>query len=108
MQVRLAEIVRQLDARQLRVRPSAATGSRIRRLFVRSTNGRDCSTVDDELKHVPDAGSYAPVRVLVDERADSVHLSYDKMANLLAPNANAASLVELDRKVEKIMQQAAA
>jgi uncharacterized protein (DUF302 family) len=25
-------------------------------------------------KHVPDAGSYAPVTVLVDERADGVHL----------------------------------
>jgi uncharacterized protein (DUF302 family) len=30
-------------------------------------------------KYVPDAGSYAPVRVLVDERVDGVHLSYDKM-----------------------------
>jgi len=58
--------------------------------LLRFSNGRDCSTVDDELKHVPDAGFYAPVTVLVDERADSVHLSYDKMANLLAPNANAA------------------
>ena len=62
-------------------------------------------------KHVPDAGSYAPVTVLVDERADGVHLSYDKMASLLAPYANAAALEvarELDRKVEKILQQAAA
>jgi hypothetical protein len=25
------------------------------------------------VKHVPDAGSYAPVTVLVDERADGVH-----------------------------------
>src|ERR1700719_4383024 len=30
-------------------------------------------------KHVPDAGSYAPVTVLVDERPDGVHLTYDKM-----------------------------
>ena len=62
-------------------------------------------------KHVPDAGSYAPVTVLVDERADGVHLSYDKMASFLAPYANAAALEvarELDRKVEKILQQAAA
>src|SRR4030095_15533115 len=28
-------------------------------------------------KYVPDAGSYAPVTILVDERADGVHLSYD-------------------------------
>jgi uncharacterized protein (DUF302 family) len=62
-------------------------------------------------KHVPDAGSYAPVTVLVDERADGVHLSYDKMESFLAPYANAAALAvarELDRKVEKILQQAAA
>jgi uncharacterized protein (DUF302 family) len=61
-------------------------------------------------KHVPDAGSYAPVTVLVDERADGVHLSYDKMASFLAPYGNAAALEvarELDRKVEKILQQAA-
>jgi uncharacterized protein (DUF302 family) len=43
-------------------------------------------------KHVPDAGSYAPVTVLVDERADGVHLSYDKMASLLAPYRNSEAL----------------
>jgi uncharacterized protein (DUF302 family) len=62
-------------------------------------------------KHVPDAGSYAPVTVLVDERADGVHLSYDRMASFLAPYANTAALEvarELDRKVEKILKQAAA
>ena len=62
-------------------------------------------------KHVPDAGSYAPVTVLVDERADGVHLSYDRMTSFLAPYANAAALEvarDLDRKVEKILQQAAA
>jgi uncharacterized protein (DUF302 family) len=36
-------------------------------------------------KHVPDAASYAPVTVLVDERPDGVHLSYDRMANFLSP-----------------------
>jgi uncharacterized protein (DUF302 family) len=62
-------------------------------------------------KHVPDAGSYAPVTVLVAERADGVHLSYDKMTSFLAPYGNAAALEvarELDRKVEKILEQAAA
>src|ERR1700688_975405 len=61
-------------------------------------------------KHVPDAGSYAPVTVLVDERADGVHLSYDKMESLLAPYGNRDALEvarELDRKIEKILQQAA-
>jgi hypothetical protein len=31
-------------------------------------------------KTVPAAASYAPVTILVDERADGVHLSYDSMA----------------------------
>jgi len=43
-------------------------------------------------KRVPDAGSYAPVTVLVDERTDGVHLSYDRMASLLAPYANPDAL----------------
>jgi uncharacterized protein (DUF302 family) len=62
-------------------------------------------------KHVPDAGSYAPVTVLVDERSDGVHLSYDRMASLLAPygNPNALEVARnLDAKVEDLLQQAAA
>ena len=34
---------------------------------------------------VPDAGSYAPVTVLIDQRPDGVHLSYDEMASFLEP-----------------------
>src|SRR5258708_13024007 len=37
------------------------------------------------VQHVPDAGSYAPVTILVVERPDGVHLSYDTMAKFLAP-----------------------
>ena len=53
---------------------------------------------------VPDAGSYAPVTVLVDERANGVHLSYDRMASFLAPYGNSEALNvarDLDAKVEK-------
>jgi uncharacterized protein (DUF302 family) len=60
---------------------------------------------------VPDAGSYAPVTVLVDERADGVHLSYDRMASLLAPYGNSEVLNiarDLDAKVENLLRQAAA
>jgi Domain of unknown function DUF302 len=32
-------------------------------------------------KHVPDAGAYAPVTILVDDRPDCVHLSYDKFSS---------------------------
>jgi uncharacterized protein (DUF302 family) len=60
---------------------------------------------------VPDAGSYAPVTVLVDERADGVHLSYDRMASLLAPYGNSEALNigrDLDAKVENLLREAAA
>ena len=63
------------------------------------------------VKHVPDAGSYAPVTILIDERSDGVHLSYDRMANFLAPYENAAALKvarELDAKVEALLTSAAA
>src|SRR5438034_4551906 len=62
-------------------------------------------------KHVPDAGSYAPVTVLVDERTDGVHLSYDRLASLLAPYENPDALEvarNLDMKVEDLLRQAAA
>ena len=61
-------------------------------------------------KHVPDAGSYAPVTVLVDERGDGVHLSYDRMASLLAPYNNPEALKvarDLDEKVEALLSAAA-
>ena len=62
-------------------------------------------------KHVPDAGSYAPVTVLVDERADGVHLSYDRMASFLAPYGNHDALEvarNLDKKIEDLLRQAVA
>jgi hypothetical protein len=61
-------------------------------------------------KHVPDAGSYAPVTVLIDERHDGVHLSYDRMASFLAPYGNSEALKvarDLDAKVEGLLTLAA-
>ena len=58
------------------------------------------------VKHVPDAGSYAPVTVLIDERPGGVHISYDRMASLLATYQNAEALKvarELDAKVEALL-----
>jgi len=62
-------------------------------------------------KHVPDAGSYAPVTVLVDERADGVHLSYDRMASFLAAYKNSEALSvarDLDSKIETLLRESAA
>ena len=61
-------------------------------------------------KTVPDAASYAPVTILVDERADGVHLSYDSMASLLAPYGGQAALAvasDLDAKIEGLLETAA-
>ena len=61
-------------------------------------------------KHVPDAGSYAPVTILVDERPDGVHVSYDRMASLLAPYGNPDALAvarDLDTKIETFLRESA-
>ena len=61
-------------------------------------------------KVVPDAASYAPVTILIDERPDGVHISYDSMASLLALYGNRDALdvaKSLDRKVEGLLQEAA-
>jgi uncharacterized protein (DUF302 family) len=60
--------------------------------------------------HVPDAGSYAPVTVLVHDQPDGVHLAYDKMASLIAPYGNAKALAvarELDAKIENLLLESA-
>jgi uncharacterized protein (DUF302 family) len=62
------------------------------------------------VKHVVDAASYAPVTILIEERPDSVRISYDRMASYLAPYGNNDALKvarKLDAKVEKILTAAA-
>ena len=61
-------------------------------------------------KYVPEAASYAPITLLVDERPDGIHLGYDRMATFLAPYGNAEALVvarDLDGKIERLMHDAA-
>lgn len=62
--------------------------------------------MEEMVREVPDAGSYAPVTVLIDERADGVHLSYDRVASALAAYENPKALRvarELDAKVERLL-----
>jgi hypothetical protein len=62
------------------------------------------------VKLTPDAGSYAPVTILIDERTDGVCLSYDTMASFLAPYGNPEALKvarDLDDKVEALLREAA-
>ncbi len=60
--------------------------------------------------HVPDTGSYAPVTILIDERPDGVHLSYDTMSSFLSPYGSPEALKvaqDLDAKVERLLMAAA-
>jgi len=62
------------------------------------------------VKHTPDAASYAPITILVDERADGVHLSYDRMTSYLAPYESSEAIKvakDLDAKVEALLAAAA-
>src|ERR1700692_2155552 len=67
-------------------------------------------TMSAMVQYVPDGGSYAPVTILIDERADGVHLSYDKMASFLATYGSPEALKiarDLDTKVETLLAAAA-
>jgi hypothetical protein len=60
------------------------------------------------VKHVPDAGSYAPVTVLIDERPDGVHVSYDKMESYLLRYGSSEALAvarTLDAKVTSLLRE---
>lgn len=62
------------------------------------------------VQHVPDAGSYAPVTILIAEYPDGIHLSYDRMSSFLAPYGNAEALEvaqDLDSKIEALIASSA-
>jgi hypothetical protein len=61
------------------------------------------------VEHVPDAGSNAPVTILIFERKDGVHVSYDTMASYLADCGSEKALQvarDLDEKVLRLLEQA--
>jgi aliphatic nitrilase len=93
------------DAGEVLRKSQGGHGPRIFRLVVGNP-----LIMKEMAKTVPDAASYAPVTILVDERADGVHLSYDSMASLLAPYGSQSALtvaVDLDAKVENLLKTAA-
>jgi uncharacterized protein (DUF302 family) len=62
------------------------------------------------VKHVPDAGSYAPVTILIDERPDGVHVSYDRMESYLLPYGSAEALAvarSLDARITTLLHECA-
>src|SRR5262249_62245295 len=67
-------------------------------------------TMSSMAVHVPDVGSYAPVTILIDERMDGVHLTYDTMESYLAGYGSVEALRvarELDREVLGVLEKAA-
>ncbi len=99
----LMEFVR-FDSGEVLRRERGAQGPKMLRLVVGNP-----LIMKEMAKIVPDAASYAPVTILIDERADGVHLSYDSMASLLAPYGSEAALVvatDLDSKIENLLETA--
>jgi uncharacterized protein (DUF302 family) len=100
----LMEFVR-FDAGEVLSKEGGGQGPKILRLVVGNP-----IIMKEMAKTVPDAASYAPVTILVDERADGVHLSYDSMASLIAPYGSKAALAvarDLDAKIECLLETAA-
>ena len=100
----LMEFVR-FDSGDVLRKETAGKGPKMLRLVVGNP-----LIMKEMAKLVPDAASYAPVTILVDERADGVHLSYDLMESLLPPFRHEAALQvarDLDAKVEDLLQVAA-
>jgi hypothetical protein len=67
-------------------------------------------TMKKRAENVPNTEPYAPVIVLVDERANGVYLSYDRIASYLAPCGNHAALEvarNVDKKIEDLLRHAA-
>jgi uncharacterized protein (DUF302 family) len=61
----------------------------------------------DMVETVPDAAAYAPLTLLIDERADGVHMSYDSMASLIAPYGSEVALAvarDLDAKILALLE----
>jgi uncharacterized protein (DUF302 family) len=84
-------------------REAGSTTPRIIRLVVGNP-----LIMKEMVKHVPDAGSYAPVTLLIDERPDGVHVSYDKMESYLLPYGSPEALAvarNLDAKVTTLLRE---
>jgi hypothetical protein len=100
----LMEFIR-FDAGEVLRKERGGQGPKILRLVVGNP-----LIMKEMARIVPDAASYAPVTILVDERADGVHLSYDLMASLIAPYGSQAALAvaeSLDAKIERLLETAA-
>ena len=69
-------------------------------------------TMGQMTRHVPDAGSYAPVTILIEETPDGgTQVAYDSEVSALAPYGNAAASTaakQLDAEVLGLLREATA
>jgi uncharacterized protein (DUF302 family) len=68
-------------------------------------------TMEQMTRHVPDAGSYAPVTILVQETPSGTRVAYDTVTSELAPyqdDSARAVAEQLDQEVLTLLRQAAA
>jgi uncharacterized protein (DUF302 family) len=100
----LMEFIR-FDAGEILRKDQGATGPKSLRLVVGNP-----LIMKEMARTVPDAASYAPLTILVDERDDGVHMSYDSMASLLAPYGSEpaqAVAMDLDATIQCLLETAA-
>jgi uncharacterized protein (DUF302 family) len=67
-------------------RATAQAGRRLIRLIAGNP-----VTMGEMTRHVPDAGSYAPVTILIQETQEGTQIAYDTVASTLAPYHDAAA-----------------
>src|ERR1700680_1427861 len=94
----------------IRSRCRRSEGNKTRETEDHEASDRQSSSHEGDGQACSGRGSYAPVTVLVDERDDGVHLSYDRMTSFLSPYENPDALKvarELDSKVERLLNNAA-
>jgi hypothetical protein len=100
----LMEFIR-FDAGEILRKDGNGQGLKILRLIIGNP-----LIMKEMAKAVPDAAAYAPVTILIDERDDGVHLSYDLMASLIGPYGSEPALAiarDLDAKIESLLEMAA-
>jgi hypothetical protein len=64
----------------------------------------------DMVRGTPEAGLHVPITILVDKRGDGVHLTYERLATLIAADADPHALAvarDLDTKVIALLSAAA-
>jgi hypothetical protein len=65
-------------------------------------------TMEQMTRHVPDAGSYAPVTILLEQTPGGTRVAYDSVASTLAPYRDAAASQvarRLDAEVLGLLRQ---